>query len=815
MSVEPPARDDAAPRPTLTDWLRGRSDRELAELLRARPDLAVPLPSDLAAVAGRLGVRTSVQRAVDALDAFTLRVLEALVLAADARDDVDPEAAARLLDGLPADPAIDTLLARGLIWGEAPALRLVPSAREAVGTYPAGLGRPAALLFRTVADVQLRPVLAALGLPPGQQPASGIAVAERVGDPDWLRDQLAALVPDERALLERLAAGPPAGTVRRAQLAVVTGETSVTHRLISRALLVAIDAQTVELPREVGIALRPHPLGRVSPEPPRYEPVQRDPQELDRIATTAVLDLLRRVEALADSWTAQPPALLRAGGVGVRELRRTARTLGLDEATTAVVIEVAYAAGLINSTNTVEPVFLPTPEYDAWRSREPAARWVPLATAWLAMTRQPMLVNQRGDRERLINVLSPDAERGTGPALRRQVLDTLLALPPGGAPPNREAVLDQLAWFAPRRAAGQRAMAMAVLEEADLLGLTAAGGPTGFGRTLLAAPPASGATAAAAQESALAALASALPVPVDEFVVQPDLTVVVPGPPTAPVAAELDLLADLESTGGAHVYRITEASVRRAFDAGRQAADLLDFVGMRSRTPVPQALTYLIEDAARRHGVLRTGAASAYLRSDDEAVLARVVADRSTAALDLRLLAPTVAISTAPVNRVLEVLRAAGYAPAAEAADGFVVALDAEPARSPSRPAPRPLRTTGPAESDAQLAETVRRIRSGDALSSMSRRVPAAAANIPGVTSAATMELLRKAVRESRRVDIGLALPDGSISQHTVRPISLGGGVVRGYEQGHAGLVSYAVHRLTAVMLSPDDDIDDDPETPA
>ena len=39
------------------------------------------------------------------------------------------------------------------------------------------------------------------------------------------------------------------------------------------------------------------------------------------------------------------------------------------------------------------------------------------------------------------------------------------------------------------------------------------------------------------------------------------------------MGAELALLADLESTGGASVYRITERSVRRALDAGRSGHD--------------------------------------------------------------------------------------------------------------------------------------------------------------------------------------------------------------------------------------------------
>jgi predicted DNA-binding transcriptional regulator YafY len=121
------------------------------------------------------------------------------------------------------------------------------------------------------------------------------------------------------------------------------------------------------------------------------------------------------------------------------------------------------------------------------------------------------------------------------------------------------------------------------------------------------------------------------------------------------------------------------------------------------------------------------------------------------------------------------------------------------------------VRTAHTVESDGHLADMVRRLRSGDALTELSRRLPPVAAQVPGVTSAATMEILRKAVREARRVLLGYAEQDGTTSQHTLRPISLAGGVVRGYEDGHPGLAGYAVHRLTAVILADDDEDDDDP----
>lgn len=736
--------DEPSPPQTLTEWLRSRSDRQLTELLRLRPDLALPAPPDLVALAGRISVRTSTQRAVDALDAAALRALEGLAAGADP-------------DGRVHGPVPDALVDRALVWGE----HLAPAVREVLGPYPGGLGRPAAALRDDPGPLE---------------------------DPAWVRAQIDASDPDEREILDRLAAGPPAGTLRSA------GGDSPAHRLIARGLLIPTDALRVELPREVALALRGTP-GSTDGHEPAVATVDRAPEELDRLATTAVLEFVRLVEALADAWTAAPPPTLRSGGLGVRDLRRTTKDLDVPEAVTALVLETSYAAGLINSTHGTEPVFLPTAAYDSWRDRPTAQRWIALADAWLQMTRQPSLVGVRGDRDRVITALGPDAERGTLPTLRRQVLDLLVALPPGAAPADRGDVLARLTWQQPRRASSLRPLAAAILAEADQLGLTVAGGLTGWSRTLLAG-------AAGAAEHALD---NALPAPVDHFLVQPDLTVVVPGPPEPELGRELAAVADLESTGGASVYRITERSVRRALDSGRSATQLAAFVAARSRTPVPQALEYLIDDAARRHGVLRTGAAGAYLRCDDESLLTRVVGEKAVAPLGLRRIAPTVVIADASVVRVLEVLRAAGFAPAAEAPDGQLVVLGTDPPRAPERPPSRPMIVRGGGhDSDAQRAATVRRMRAADSLATS----PSVRLDIPGVTSAATMELLRAAIRDDRTVWFGAAQSDGTTTTHTMRPISLGGGMLRGYEPGRSGLGSYPVHRITSVRVVEEEDED-------
>src|SRR3954453_2958921 len=65
---------------TLLEHLRAQDDETLGELLRARPDLALPAPADTGVVATRASVRMPVGRACEDLDAFTLQVVDALLV---------------------------------------------------------------------------------------------------------------------------------------------------------------------------------------------------------------------------------------------------------------------------------------------------------------------------------------------------------------------------------------------------------------------------------------------------------------------------------------------------------------------------------------------------------------------------------------------------------------------------------------------------------------------------------------------------------------------------------------------------------------
>lgn len=413
---------------------------------------------------------------------------------------------------------------------------------------------------------------------------------------------------------------------------------------------------------------------------------------------------------------------------------------------------------------------------------------------------------------------------------------SLLAGLPQGASPSADSVLARLRWERPLRGPQQDddlrgRLATWALSEAEMLGVTGRGALSEHGRALLGAPaprpaeeasgaggqgpgdklpvhhhvplplepltPAEQATASAAAARLLAPL---LPEPLDHVLLQADLTAVAPGPLRRPLADMLGVLADVESKGGATVYRFTPGSVRRALDAGRAASDLHAFLAAHSRTPVPQPLTYLIDDVARRHGHLRVGAASAYVRCDDDALLNEIMADKRAAGLRLRRLAPTVLATQADPATLLDGLRAMGYAPAAESAEGDVLITRADAHRTPPRSAPEPVPDGPPTPDATLLAAAIRAIRAGDRASTTPRKQPPSTnGDLPRTSSAETLATMQAAALTGEAVWIGYVNAEGSASQRVIAPIRVEGGFVTAYDHTADEVRTYPLHRVTGV----------------
>jgi nucleotide-binding universal stress UspA family protein len=618
-------------------------------------------------------------------------------------------------------------------------------------------------------------------------------------------------------VLDRLAAGPPVGTVAAA--ALQPGSDSPVRWLVERHLLVAVGRDAVELPVEVSLVLRRDagPLGLLHPDPPPMDTPQRDPAQLDRAGAGQVLELVRNAETLVEAIGQEPPGVLRSGGLGVRELRRYAKAVGVDEQHAALLVEIVTAAGLIGEeivdNKRVESVFLPTVAYDAWRAFGIAARWHRLALAWLTMTRAPALIGQRDDRDRPINALAPELSRPGASLQRRSALQVLADLAPG-LTASPAAVVETLTWRAPRRVSrGASAGIEASLAEAAFVGLTGFDGMTGYGRLLLAelaaeAPDPDDPLGISSPEGyalsgSAALLDTLLPAPVDHVLLQADLSVIVPGPPEPTLAGELELLGQQES---ASVYRITPDSIRRSLDAGYSAADLHALLVRRSRTPVPQTLTYLIDDLARRHGGMRIGSTNSYVRSDDESLVAEILADRRLQPLGLRRLAPTVLACRHTPTRLLEALREAGYPPVQEDSTGAAVLTRPKARRGVPRPTWAARGVEDPASSvrlsPPRLAGVIDQIRRGDVAARVARRAPVTvrANGASGASHTEALEVLQQALRDKTRVWVGYVDAHGATASRLVRPVSMGSGYLRAEDERTEMLHTFALHRITGAV---------------
>jgi hypothetical protein len=741
----------------LGSWLAELSDDRLIRLLELRPDLAQPPPGSIAALAARAQARQSLKAATDELDFLRLAVIDALLVL---QADTAPAPVAKLLtligDRAPETDvlaALEDLKARALVWGDTD-LRV---ASDADGGLPWYVGQV------TLEDA-------------GQ---SAQQIAELI---DGLDDP-------QRELLDRLLAGSPLGRTRDAAPGAPADRP--VPQLIAIGLLRRVDADTVILPRHVGQVMRgeePGPVRLTAPDPVVSTTT---PADADAAAAGAIIDLLRELDLVIHSLGAAPIPELRSGGLGVREVRRLTKVTGVDETRLGLIVELAAAAGLIASglpdpqpSFGDPPYWAPTVAADRFTEATVAERWHLLATTWLDLAARPALIGSRGPDAKPYAALSDSLYSTAAPLDRRLLLGMLAELPPG-AGVDKDTASAALIWRRPRWSKRLQPVPVAgLLNEAQQLGLVGRGALSTPGRLLIDG---------ADEAVAIAAMTRALPTPIQHFLVQADLTVVVPGPLERDLAEQLSTVADVESAGTAMVYRVSERSIRHALDIGKTADELHSLFHTHSTTPVPQGLTYMIDDVARRHGQLRVGMATSFVRCEDPTLLAQAAA--ATESLGLRVLAPTVAISQAPISEVLTALQDAGFAPAAEDATGTVVDIRVRGARVATpqryrshRPMPQP------------SVETL------SAVVSVLRKVTTAPFDSARIDPAVAMSLLHRAAREKDTVLIKYVDAAGVATQRVVSPIAVTGGQLFAFDSASSRARDFAIHRITSVMTADGED---------
>ena len=713
---------------SFADELRARSDESIAHLFAVRPDLLSPVPTDLSALSARANSTPSLMRALESLNKFQIEVLTS------ASTLTQPFSKSELLSvSVPeAGEELLRLWAAALVYKDGTKYRLPGNLGQLIGDEPAGLG-PKSLKkidFKSLKD----------------------------------------LPSDSAAVLERLTWGPPRG-----QVGNIKAPGTAIGWLIEHDYLAVMDSKTVVLPREVGMHLRGGKVFKeYSPQANLFVGTARKQKDIDRAAIANISNFLRWCEELAHNWSDEPPIALRSGGLGIRDLKRSADHLGIDENCVAFVAEVLYLGGLI----VIDPddQILPTNSFDIWMSRSLEERWSSLVNLWLETSRVSGLAGKIGEKN--IAPLGPELDRAGISSMRKVTLNILAEnLESDPAIKNLQEII---AWQMPQRFNAE--YIEWTLREAEWLGLTGQGALSEFGIAFLNGSDDLG-------------VERALPKPVDHILIQADNSAIAPGPLTVELANMIGTIADIESRGGASVYRFSESSIRRGLDHGQTGEQIKDFLKKTSKTPVPQPLEYLINDVAKRHGRLRVGMAQTYIRCEDEGLLTQILHDKKLESLRFRKLAPQVLVCDFETGDVIATLREANYLPAAENASGILISAPAI-RRAKSRPKPPRVISESSApssQSEIIIKAAVRTLRTGEKASSHKPR------EVPRTTANETLDLLHQYIEEQASLTIGYADTNGGVSNRLIDPISISLGTLIARDHATGEMQSFRIPRITGV----------------
>ena len=728
---------------SFADYLRGLDDAALLRLFSHRVDLVTPVPPDMASLAVRASSAPSLARSIDSLNAWQFQILEACAVASEPFTE---KIIATLTDKS-AIFAMPGLIERGLIYPADDGLRMPTTLRELLGNEVAQLGP------FSMAQLNLK--------------------------------KLSDAPPSAKKILDAMAWGPPRGTV-----ADIKKPGAGVQWCLEEGFLIPYSQTIVVMPREVAIALRGgkvHKELRVNAPEASYAFTSNDRKNINSAAIANITTFIRWVEEVLNFWAQDPPTALRSGGLGVRDLKALALHIGVDESCAAFVAELCYISALL----TIDPDdrILPTTNFDIWLTQRPSAKWLTLTSAWLSTSRVSGLVGNEDSKN--VAPLGPELDRVNAASVRSLVLSLLKDHREGAITPDSMVAI--ASWHRPSKRIGgiHPSHILFTLREAEWLGLTGQGVISDYGLALL-------------DQRSLEQIDIDLPKDVDHILIQSDNTAIAPGPLAQEIAQEMALLADIESRGGATVFRFTDSTIRRALDHGKTGEEITKFLKLTSKTSMPQPLEYLIADVAKKHGKLRVGSTTSFIRCEDQSVIVAILSDKKLEGMGFRRIASEVLISDLEVDDAVNVLRNAGYLPALEDSKGILLS-GARIMRSQSKA--RPPRIVGEIDSpsDIVLEGAVRVLRTGEKSShrqSTLRNISSSAlGELPRSTANETLELLSHHLTHSAdtSLSIGYADNNGLISHRIIDPLKLSASTLLARDHATGEITTFRIARITGV----------------
>jgi hypothetical protein len=726
---------------SFADYLRSLDDAAFISLFAHRPDLISPVPPDVASLAIRATSAPSLARAVDALNAWQYQVLEACAIA--------PEPFTEKYISALTDKAalfvIPGLLERGLIFSGKDGYYVPTNLREVMGNEIAGLGP------ESMSKLNLKKLDSA---------------------PDASKKVLDAMV-----------WGPPRGSVSD-----IKKPSAGVKWLLDEKFLIPFNQKTVLMPREVSIYLRGGKIHReLLSLPPELETEKRDQKNIELAAIANISTILRWIEEVLNFWAQEPASALRTGGVGVRDLKEISIHLGVDENCAAFVMELAYLSSLL----TIDPDdrILPTTNFDIWLTLSPSEKWQRIVAPWLTTSRMSGLTGKAENKN--VAPLGPELDRAAAAPTRALTLKLLEEIP--HAAPKFESIYKVALWHRPsKRYGGLQADYISwTLREAEWLGITGQGALSKYGHELLSG-------------GELESIDADMPKTVDHILIQSDHTAIAPGPLEHEVSQILAIIADVESRGGATVYRFSEATIRRGLDHGKTGDEIKNFLTKASKTPVPQPLEYLIADVAKKHGKLRVGSTSSFIRSEDPAIITQIMNDKRLEVLSLRQISTDVIICNMDSADSISLLRSCGYLPAGEDSRGTLLS---GPRIMRAQSKARPPRVIGELEvpDDVQLEGALRALRTGEKSTHKQSTLRNIAANalgaLPRTTANETLEMLSDFLQNqpTKSLSIGYADNNGLVSHRIIDPLKLSAGSLMAKDHATGEITSFRIARITGV----------------
>ena len=712
---------------TFADELRARADDALASIFKLRPDLVSPVPNDFSALAARATSTPSLVRALDSINMWHYQIIEA----ACALPEPFKKSEIVAVTSEETAFALDHLWQMGLLYKEGNNYRTPTNLKMLIGDEPAGLGPIAVKKF----DFSI----------------------------------LKEIPKASEEVLAKLTWGPPRG-----QIGNIKKPGNAIGWLLDNGVLVALDSNTVALPRDVAIKLRGGKIHKdmVSKAPNLIgkEVVQK---QIDLAAIANISTILRWCEELLHNLSDEPPMALRTGGLGVRDLKKIAEHLGIDETCAGFVAELCYLGGLLVIDS--DDQILPTSAFDIWLTKSAEERWYSLVVLWLDTSRVSGLIGKISDKN--VAPIGPELDRAGASLIRRSTLKVLQDNP--RLTPDIKSLQEIVKWINPQRANND--YVEWTLREAEWLGITGQGALSTFGSNLLS-------------EKEELEIESALPKPVDHILIQADNSAVAPGPLTPELASEMGTIADIESRGGATVYRFSDSSIRRGLDHGKTGDQIKTFLSKISKTPMPQPLEYLITDIAKRHGRLRVGSAHTYIRCEDEGLVQQILHDKKCEHLRLRKIAPQVLVTDFELAEVIGELREFGYLPAAENASGVLLSQP-NLRRAKSRPKPPRIISELTSPKEGVILSAVKAVRAGE----RSRKVEPI---VSGTSSNETLALINQYISQKRTLIISYADNNGGVSNRIIEPISISLGTLTARDETTGEQVQFRIPRINGVAPS-------------